>query len=247
MTFVQNIVVAFGLLVSFSFSWAVCPVGVFFFLLILFILKSLSETHSQEKELRKYERREGDCGITMVTFNHRANRLFVRKGKLAILCILLTLLGSIICNEASATPKLSVWEGRTTRGKCTKEKVNVYKANASTAEAETKAGRPLQAAKIIRELEVGLYSHCLRKEFKKVLTKKIDQAGKLAVGDETLHAAAFFDNKFIQVLINTGHYLESKGLKKLAKMALSFHVKDGKLGVLKNYVFIKEVKPIKLP
>ena len=225
-------------------------VGLFFFFLVGFLVRKIQKTHNQEKQLRKYELQDAmQCGITRVTYNHRANRLFVKKGKLALLSILVTLLASLICNNASAAPKLSVWEGKTTKGKCQSEKLSIFKTNAFTAEAEAKADRPLQAAKLLRTLEVGLYSHCLKKEFKKALSNKIQKAGKLVVNDMHVTEVALFDAKFIQVLINTGHYLtHGKSLKALAKMALSFHTKDGKLGLInKNHVFVKEIKPIKLP
>lgn len=143
--------------------------------------------------------------------------------------------------------KLSVWEGKTTFGKCKKEKLSYLKTNLKTSNAEAKAGRPLQAAKIIRSLEQGLYSHCLRSEFKKALSHKIAKAKKLAVGKMKVSEAGLFDKKFVQLLFNSAHYLDNIVLKDIAKMALSFHVKDGTLGVVKNYVFLKEVKPIRLP
>ena len=222
--------------------------GLLFFVIISFLLRKTQEAHLKEVELRKYQMSDRmQCGITRVTYNHRANRLFVKKGKLALLSILVTLLASLICNNASATPKLSVWEGTTTQGKCRKEKLSIFKTNAFTAEAEARAGRPLQAAKLLRTLEVGLYSHCLKGEFKKALSNKIEKAGKLAVGEMIVTKTALLDAKFIQLLFNTGHYLESKTLKTLAKMALSFHIKDKKLGVIKNHVFTRQPKLIKLP
>ena len=193
--------------------------GLLFFVIISFLLRKTQEAHLKEVELRKYQLTDPmfQCGITRVIFNHRANRLFVKKGKLALLCVLVTLLGSIICNEASAAPKLSVWEGRTTSGACYDAKKAIAKAIAENAEKPS-----AEAGQMFINQAVNKYSACLKKAFRKALLKKIKslKPKHLVLSNGlVVNKRALLKESFIDLLISTGYYLENKPLEDVILMS----------------------------
>jgi len=141
----------------------------------------------------------------------------VRKAQeLAVYCILFSLLGSLICNEASATPRLSIWEGRATKGKCLKEKKAVKK------EINNGIKNPsLQAGSTLVGRAVTAYSDCLKEEFGKALKRKIERlkTKHLTVDELVINKKALLDESFINNLVNTGYYLDNNQLKDVVIMA----------------------------
>lgn len=194
--------------------------GLFFFLIVSFLVRKTQAAHAKEKYLRSatmnFFPKYGRCvrmGMAkdQLEMHKEANCLFVLKGKLAILCILITLLGSLICNEASAAPKLSVWEGRTTKGKCKVEKKEIRRAVKKAVENPS-----VEAGQMFVKQATNSYSLCLRKVFRKVLLKKIEGLSSEALllsNGLQVNKKALLNEEFIDELIASGFYLENPALK----------------------------------
>jgi len=160
--------------------------------------------------------------------------------ELAVYCILL---GSLIClfsNEASATPRLSIWEGRVTKGKCLKEKKAVKKEINNGIENPS-----LEAGSTLVGRAVTAYSNCLKEEFRKGLKRKIKALKNkhLAIGDElNIKKQALLDEKFVNQLANTGYYLDNPKLQDVVVMAKVYF---RKLNQEKEVNKIKDAKLLK--
>ena len=202
--------------------------GLFFFLLISFLLRKAQAAHCKEKYLRsatmnffpmysQCKEVRHDMAKDQVVFKKKANHLFILKGRLAVYCILLSLLGSIVCNAAEAAPKQSIWDGRTTQGKCKRYKKAIKKAVKQAVKSSA-----IEAGQMFIRQATSAYSRCLKKAFHKALLKKIKGLkGKHLSLDNgfNINKNSFLNEAFVDKLISTGYYLHSPVLKDVVLMA----------------------------